>query len=356
MRARGRLIENQESRWRALALRRASSTALVIAALASATAATWRVRASSPRLGPGVPQSRPEPQPPVPIRLIGQTAAPSFARAADRDLLATVRDRVERGDPRVPATEVDRWILRLASDPAYRNGFEEALGRMTRYEALIRQTLRRHGLPEELLYLVMVESEFRESAVSHAGATGMWQFMAPTGRLYDLEVSEYVDERRDPIRSTVAAAEHLRDLHVEFGSWHLALAAYNAGSGRVARAAGRRAGGRRGDERLYWQIRARLPRETQRYVPLYLAAAEIARRPRAFGLNPRPHPVLAFDEVWVPGGVTLDSVARSIAVATASVQQLNPHLVRGMTPPGRRWPVRIPPRLNASATLENSGR
>lgn len=222
---------------------------------------------------------------------------------------------------------------------------------MTRYEPLIRATLRRHGLPEDLLYLVMVESEFRESAVSHAGATGMWQFMAGTGRLYDLEVSAYVDERRDPIRSTAAAVRHLRDLHKEFGSWHLALAAYNAGSGRVSRALARHVGGRRGDELLYWQVRPALPRETRQYVPLYLAAAEIARRPAAFGIHPRSQPVLAFREIWVDGGVPLGEVAAAFGESRDAVRNLNPHLIRGTTPPGRRWPVRIPASAARARTI-----
>jgi membrane-bound lytic murein transglycosylase D len=242
----------------------------------------------------------------------------------------------------VPAVEVDRWILRLLSDAELRAGMDDALGRMSRYEPLIRETLRRNREPEELLYLVIVESEFRENAVSRAGAAGMWQFMAGTGRTYDLEVSEYVDERRDPIRSTEAAARHLADLHREFGSWHLALAAYNAGSGRVGALLRRYAGDQRGDEALYWRIRGHLPRETRDYVPLYLAAAEIARRPQAFGIHPRRLPPLTFSERWVPGGVALEAVARDVGVPVEALRQLNPHLIRGMTPPGRRWPVRVP--------------
>jgi membrane-bound lytic murein transglycosylase D len=250
---------------------------------------------------------------------------------------------------------VDRWILRIAAEAPYREGFEDGLGRMSQYEPLIRETLRRHGLPEDLLYLPMIESEFRETAVSPAGATGMWQFMSATARLYGLEVSEYVDERRDPVRSTRAAAAHLRDLHEEFGSWHLALAAYNAGSGRVGRALRGQAAWRPTDERLYWEVRSTLPRETQGYVPRYLAATEIARRPHAFRFNPRPYPVLAYSEVWTPGGVPLDSVARALGVPTAYVRHLNPHLVHGTTPPGRRWPVRVPPK-SPLTTMQKAGR
>lgn len=351
------MIRGRLSAVRAFA-RRASSSALVAAALATATAATSRLRASTPAPAHRVSSTAARPLKDDRVqgfRPHSPSPPPLTPRDPDVDLLAAVRVRAQGADPRAPAAEVDRWILRLATDPRFREGFEDALGRMTRYEPLIRQTLRRHGLPEELLYLVMVESEFREGAVSHAGATGMWQFMAGTGRRYDLEVSYYVDERRDPVRSTAAAARHLRDLHAEFGSWHLALAAYNAGSGRVGRALARHAPGRRGEEVLYWQIRPHLPRETQRYVPLYLAAAQIARRPRAFGFDPRPHPVLEFEEVWTPGGVTLDSVARAVGAAPGSVERLNPHLVRGTTPLGRGWPVRIPPRPNPYVDPEKRG-
>jgi soluble lytic murein transglycosylase-like protein len=307
---------------------------------------------------------------PVPARqavgthLVGQTkAAGAYARPApgsreghrrpgSRDsvrtpeqLLAAIRERVARGDPKVPAVEVDRWILRLATDPDMRSWLEDGLTRMGRYAPLIRESLHRNGQPEDLLFLVVIESQFRPAAVSPAGATGMWQFMTGTGRLYDLEVSTYVDERRDPIRSTEAAVRHLRDLHAEFRSWHLALAAYNAGSGRIGRAIRLHAAGRRGEETLYWQVRPHLPRETQRYVPLYLAAAEIARDPEAFGFRPRHVEPLRFTETWVDGGVPLEDLARQAGVTVEALRELNPHLIRGMTPPGRRWPVRVPPRV-----------
>lgn len=269
------------------------------------------------------------------------------ARANTPDHLEAVRLRLRTRDARSPAYQVDEWIIRISTTPHLREAVEDALGRMQRYEPMIRETLRQQRMPEELLYVVVVESEFKENAVSPAGAAGMWQFMPATGRRYDLEVSEWVDERRDPVKSTRAAVLHLRDLHSEFASWHLALAAYNGGAGRVGRTLQRNAGGRRGDEQLYWVIRPHLPGETQRYVPKYLAIVEIARRPEAFGLRPRPkHPSLAFDIVWTPGNTPVDSVARAVRASTAAVRALNPHLIRGVTPPGRRWPVRVPPRTS----------
>ena len=245
--------------------------------------------------------------------------------------------------PALTSGEVQRAVERLLATEDRRVEFEATLGRMGAYAPFVRATLRDRGVPQELLYLAAIESAYKPGAVSPVGATGMWQFMRGTARLYGLEVSAYVDERRDPVRSTQAAVRHLDDLHREFRSWHLALAAYNAGPPRVQRALRRHAGGRVGDERLYWQLRPHLPAETRSYVPLFLAAAEIARRPSAYGLNPAPDPPLAFREVRYPGGTSLAEIARARGLSVDQVLALNPHLVKRMTPPGRAWPVRLPP-------------
>jgi soluble lytic murein transglycosylase-like protein len=326
--------------------RRASNSGLVLAALLGVGLAGERLRQFSAPITPPILAAPPALFPLAPghrsqTRPLGESNRHNHV--SPDELLAAVKARAARGDPRVPGVEVDRWILRLTTDPEMRSWMEDGLSRMGRYAPLIRESLDRNGQPADLLFLVVIESQFRPAAVSPAGATGLWQFMAGTGRMYDLEISTYVDERRDPIRSTEAAVRHLRDLHAEFRSWHLALAAYNAGSGRIDRAVRRHAGGRRGEETLYWQVRPHLPRETQRYVPLYLAAAEIARDPEAFGFRLHRLEPLRFTERWVDGGVPLDAVAREVGVTVESVRELNPHLIRGMTPPGRRWPVRIPP-------------
>lgn len=336
------------------ALRRNSGAGLLLAALVATGLATYRLRAALAATGDPIPAaievSHEDGLPDAPHLLTMRQAVPLRAHrtrvpgAAPPDAgLAALRARISRGDPRAPAAEVDRWVLRFVTEPRRREELEAGLGRMARYEPLVREALRRYGQPEELLYLPIVESQFLETAVSHAGAAGMWQFMPGTARLYGLEVSEYVDERLDPVRSTEAAVRHLADLHRQFGSWHLALAGYNAGAGRIEAALRRHAGGRRGDEVLFWRIRAHLPRETRRYVPLYLAATEVARHPEGFGVRPRRQPPLAFAEVWVPGGIALEEVARQHGVSPATLGQLNPHLIRGTTPPGRRWPVRVPP-------------
>lgn len=147
----------------------------------------------------------------------------------------------------------------------------------------------------------------------------------------------------DPVRSTDAAARYLAALHRDLGSWHLAAATYNAGQGRVGRVLERIAGRGRGDDVLYWMIRPYLPRETREYVPKLLAAARIGKDPEGFGFTPaNATSPLAFREVWTEGGTTLAEVARRTGTAPAAVRALNPHLIREVTPPGRRWPVRIP--------------
>jgi hypothetical protein len=157
-------------------------------------------------------------------------------------------------------------------------------------------------MPEDLFYLAMIESGLSNRAVSHASAVGLWQFIAETGRRYGLEVSTYVDERRDPLKSTDAALDYLTDLHDRFGSWYLAAAGYNSGENRVERILRQRAGGQKGDDALYWRIASHLPRETRDYVPLMLAAGHIGKDPNAYGFYGIEHQApLAFDRVEVGG-------------------------------------------------------
>jgi membrane-bound lytic murein transglycosylase D len=236
---------------------------------------------------------------------------------------------------------VDRWIEFLVGKNAERTRLW--LERSGRYAPYIREQLRLRGMPDDLLYLAFIESGFSPQASSKAGAAGIWQFIVETGRRYGLEVSKYVDERRDPIESTSAALAYLQELYARFGSWHLAAAAYNTGENRIERILRERAGGRRGDDALFWRIAAHLPRETRDYVPLMLAAETIARTPESFGFQGlRYHEPLAIDTAWVPAQVSLAAVARAAGVSTDAVRALNPHLRRGVTPPERAWPVRLP--------------
>jgi membrane-bound lytic murein transglycosylase D len=211
------------------------------------------------------------------------------------------------------------------------------------YGEFIRERLRSREMPEDLFYLAMIESGLSPRAYSRAHAAGIWQFIPATGRRFGLEISTYVDERRDPVKSTDAALDYLSFLYRKFGSWYLAAAAYNSGEGRVERILRQHAGGRTGEDRLYWQIARHLPQETRDYVPLMLAAGHIGKDPNAYGFFGLEHQApLSFDRVEVPGGVTLASVAQVAGVPVERVRELNPHLVRGSTPPGRTWELRVP--------------
>lgn len=218
------------------------------------------------------------------------------------------------------------------------------LKRSGRYEGMIRAKLRERGMPEDLLYLSMIESGFNPTARSHAQAVGLWQFIEGTGERYGLRIDGYVDERKDPEKSTDAALRYLQDLHDQFGSWYLAAAAYNTGEGRVARVMKEMTGSEKGEEADFWRIRRRLPAETREYVPLMLAAALIGKEPHKYGLGDveRYLPVRT-DAVEVPAGTRLEVVAEAVGVSAKELRTLNPHLVRGVTPPGKKpYAVRIP--------------
>lgn len=247
-----------------------------------------------------------------------------------------------RWEPRVARdARVEVWIDYLQG--RNRDRTELRLERSGRYAPMIRQALRDRGMPEDLVYLAFIESGFSPHAYSRAKAAGIWQFIAETGRRYGLEVSGYVDERRDPLKATTAALDYLDKLHHKFGNWHLAAAAYNAGENRVVRILRERRENERGDEELFWRIAPYLPQETRDYVPLMLAASRIGREPEKYGfVDLEYHLPLTFKTVEIPGGTRLAAVARAMRVDLVDVDELNPHLVRKMTPPGRVTEVRIP--------------
>jgi membrane-bound lytic murein transglycosylase D len=235
---------------------------------------------------------------------------------------------------------VEVWVQRFLT--THRAQMEEYLVREGLYGDMIREKLRQRGMPQELLYLAMIESGFQTSARSSAAATGVWQFLGATARAYGMIVDGWVDERRDPVRATDAALDYLEALHAEFGSWYLAAAAYNAGSPRVSAALARKGRGDGGDEALYWLIIQDLPRETQEYVPKLLAAALLGQQAAHFGLEMEKSLPYLFENLMVPGGTPLSEVATRVGASPSLIRELNPHLVRGMTPPGSPHPVRVP--------------
>jgi membrane-bound lytic murein transglycosylase D len=230
-----------------------------------------------------------------------------------------------------------------------RDRFTIWLQRMPKYEGMIRAELKKNGVPEDMVYLAMIESGFSNTAVSRSRATGMWQFMKGTGKLYGLRVDTWVDERRDPVRATDAAARHLADLRDRFGSMYLAAAAYNAGAGKVGRGLQRIGGDPEDDDevadaaffRLYDTRYIR--RETKDYVPKLIAAALIAKQPEKYGF-PRVEGVapLAYDSIIVPDATGLDVIARLADTSIAAIRELNPQFIRHVTPPKRESVVRLP--------------
>lgn len=218
------------------------------------------------------------------------------------------------------------------------------LERLGKYGPMIQQKLAQRGMPQDLIWLATIESGLDPNAYSKADAAGLWQFIEETGRRHGLEISEYVDERRDPLAATDAALDYLQKLHDRFGgSWYLAAAGYNTGENRVERIVREKAGGRFGDESVYWKISGSLPGETRDYVPVMLAMGHIGKEPAKYGFpDLEMQEPLAFEEVTVPGGTRLADVAKQLGVDEAELLELNPHLIKEMTPPGREWQVRVP--------------
>jgi len=219
------------------------------------------------------------------------------------------------------------------------------LERMSWFQDTVTAALAERVLPPSLRFLPIVESGYSPRAVSHSRAVGLWQLMPSTARGLGLTVSPLWDERRDPFKSTRAALAFLEDLHQRFGSWFLALAAYNAGPNRVERLLARRAPDAAPSDSLYWALRRYLPPETRDFVPKFFAAIELARRPARYGFEPVGAAAgrFAFDTVEVPDATTLDVVAEAAGASEEEIERLNPEVVRGITPPGRRSPLRVPP-------------
>jgi len=214
------------------------------------------------------------------------------------------------------------------------------LARSTRYLPMIHEIFHEHGLPEDLAYLAMVESGFNPHAYSHAHACGMWQFIRGTALRYGLTINNYVDERRDPEKSTVAAAKYLTDLYKRFGSWYLAAASYNCGEGRVQKEIDT------STHKNFWELsdNQRLPTETKNYVPQMIAAMIIAKNPEKFGFKNIPYlPPLKYDTVKVNEPTSLKAVAVATGVTEEEIQMLNPELRKGVTPPDAPvYALRIP--------------
>lgn len=266
----------------------------------------------------------------------GETPAPSVAAAVETDLAQTSHD--------IPIP-LNARVLRYVElfQGRLRSFIQEGLDRGSAYLPMIQGVLRAEGLPLDLAYVPLIESAFKTNALSRASAKGVWQFMRPTALENGLKHDWYVDERSDPHKSTRAAAKYLKTLGRMFdGDWHLALASYNGGPGRVQRAMKRYG---RDD---FWSLSANpryLPRETREYVPMILAAVIIAKNPAQYGFTvPAPSPAAVADKVTVAGPVDLRRVAEWTETPVDVIQQLNPELRRWTTPVrAQTYELKVPP-------------
>ena len=240
---------------------------------------------------------------------------------------------------------VEYFVKRFSGSA--KEAFELALERQSRYAPMIHERLRKAGLPDDMIFLPLIESWFDPNAYSRAAAVGMWQFMTRTAKGVGMRVDWWIDDRRDPVRATDGAMIFLKQLNANFGSIYLAAAAYNGGPGRVSRGLEQHAtklAGSVGDEQFFVLAASKaLHTETSDYVPKLIAAALVGKDPARYGVEARTVAPFTFDSVLVPAAVPLAAVAKATRVPLDTVKDYNLNILRGMTPPsgGTMW-LRVP--------------
>jgi len=245
--------------------------------------------------------------------------------------------------PRIVNAEVEREIASFRGPE--RDYFLEGYQRSGQWRPMILAKLREAGLPEQLSWLPLIESWFKERALSRARALGMWQFIASTGYRYGLDRNAWIDERMDPEKSTDAAIAYLTALHDLFGDWMTALAAYNCGEHNVLKSINRQ---QEGYFDQFWDLYSRLPRETRRYVPRFLAALEILDDPAKYGMSlPTPLPAVEYETVQVARPVKLEALDHQLALDTGTLARLNPELRRNAVP-SQSYELKVPPGSGAT--------
>jgi len=270
---------------------------------------------------------------------------------ADDRLLGLWRAEVERAMQQPPGRRKIQFSIPLVENDRVRyfvdlfrgrlkSFFERALARSGRYIPMMATILEEAGLPEELVYLSLIESGFSPSAYSRARALGPWQFIRSTAIRYGLRIDSWVDERRDPVKSTRAAAAYLKDLHLQFGEWFLAAAAYNAGERKLESAI------HRSQTNDFWLLsqKTSLKQETRNYVPKFIAAALIAAAPEKYGFGDVVYEApMEYDEVSLQRPLRLETVAQLAGTTVEKIKELNPALLRNTTPPGETsFLLRVP--------------
>ena len=279
------------------------------------------------------PQQKAEPAPIDEVNDVTPPVDPNVKARAEAEIKATHSDL-----PLMLTDQVAGFINYFSTTEGHET-LQHALERGGRYREMIESTLREQGVPQELIYLAQAESGFHPLALSRVGARGMWQFMASRARGYGLQHNLWVDERQDPEKSTRAAAHHLKDLYNQFGDWYLAMAAYNSGPGTVQSAV------KRTGYADFWELYRRnvLPKETRNYVPIILAVTIMAKNPAQYGLDDIvPEQPVPYDAVKIDYSVDLRLVAQCIDVSPATLQDLNPSLLRLTTPKDQTFELRLP--------------
>src|SRR6195256_5774220 len=282
---------------------------------------------------------------PAPIDEVAEMTFP-----VDPRLKARAEEAAKNISHDLPLTVNDEVLsfLNFFQTPRGRAIVETGLRRAGRYRGMIGRVLSEEGVPQDLIYLAQAESAFQPTAVSRAGARGMWQFVAYRGQEYGLRHTWWLDERQDPEKATHAAAQHLRDLYKMFGDWYLAMAAYNCGPGNVQKAI------ERTGYADFWELYNRkvLPRETKNYVPIILALTLIAKDAAHYGIQPEPEQPVPYDNVRPGRAIDLRLVAETIDVDVATLRSLNPSLLRMATPDDPSFELHLPQGTAAKFSAE----
>ncbi len=273
---------------------------------------------------------------PAPIDEVAEMTFP-----VDPRLKARAEEAAKNISHDLPLTVNDEVLsfLNFFQTPRGRAIVETGLRRAGRYRGMIARVLGEEGVPQDLIYLAQAESAFQPTALSRAGARGMWQFVAYRGQEYGLRHTWWLDERQDPEKATRAAAQHLRDLYKMFGDWYLAMAAYNCGPGNVQKAI------ERTGYADFWELYRRnvLPRETKNYVPIILALTLIAKDAPHYGIQAEPELPVPSDIVKPGRAIDLRLVAETIDVDVDTLRNLNPSLLRMATPDDPAFELHLPP-------------
>ena len=271
--------------------------------------------------------------------LKAQEEVVSISGAELRAELELVRSAEQGASYDYPIDLNDKVLTWVSLFSTTKRGFmENALGRASQYLPMVRQVFAEEGVPSDLAYLAVIESGYRNEAKSRAKAVGMWQFIRSTGRIYGMKGTAWVEERRDPVKATRAAARYLKRLYEITGDWYLAASSYNAGPLTLERAI------QNVGSRNFWDLaRSRwLRTETKNYIPELCAAILVGRNPERYGLKVVPLAPYAYETVPVPSMTSLTVLARCAGTDAGTLKSLNPELLRGSTPPGA-YLLRVPP-------------